>query len=66
MTQTIPDTAPGPGASDPPPGCTSITYWLKVSEKPDLGRAMTQSRVPVQPGRKLVTMSEKQPRGMKA
>ena len=56
----------GSGAVEPPPGPTSITYWLKVSENPDIGRAISQRRVLVQPGSELVTMSEKQPFGMKA
>ena len=41
-------------------------YWEKVSAKPDSGRASTQSRVPSQCGRKLVTMSELVPRGITA
>ena len=56
----------GSGASEPPPGATSITYWLKVSAKPDIGRAIIQSLVLSQPGRVLVTMSEKQPFGITA
>jgi hypothetical protein len=32
-------------------------YWEKVSANPDNGRAMSQSRVSSQKGRKLVTMS---------
>ena len=43
-----------------------MTYWEKVSAKPVIGRAMIQRRVASQPGRKLVTMSEKTPRGITA
>ena len=40
-----------------------MRYWLKVSAKPDSGRASTQSRVSVQNGSQLVTMSVSDPRG---
>ena len=56
----------GSGRSLPPPGATSITYWAKVSAKPESGRAMIQARVSSQNGRALVTMSEKTPRGITA
>ena len=45
------------GWSEPPPGETSTTYWLKVSANPDSGRASTQSRVASQPGRWDAVMS---------
>ena len=38
-------------------------YWENVSAKPDSGRAITHSRVSVQNGRLLVTMSRITPRG---
>ena len=41
-------------------------YWEKVSAKPDSGRAITHSRVSVQNGSELVTMSRMVPRGMTA
>ena len=56
----------GLGASLPPPGATSMTYWENVSAKPDSGRAITQSRVSSQNGRRLVTMSVIVPRGSTA
>ena len=39
------------GLSDPPPSASSTIYWLKVSAKPDKGRAIIHIRMPVQPGR---------------
>ena len=54
------------GATDPPPGRTSMTYWLNVSAKPDSGRASTQSRVPSQCGSRLAVMSRIVPRGITA
>ncbi len=41
-------------------------YWENVSAKPDSGRAITHSRVSVQNGRLLVTMSRITPRGRTA
>jgi (S)-ureidoglycine aminohydrolase len=60
--------APGSssGLSLPPPGETSTMYCENVSEKPDSGRAITQSRVSSQNGSWLVTMSRIVPRGSTA
>ena len=52
--------------SQPPPSASSTIYWLKVSAKPDSGRASIHMRIPVQPGRKLVTMSRMTLRGITA
>ncbi len=41
-------------------------YWENVSAKPDSGRAITHSRVSVQNGNALVTMSVIVPRGRTA
>ena len=54
------------GRSRPPPGATSTTYWLKVSAKPDSGRASTHRRVSSQRGSRLAVMSRRVPRGMTA
>ncbi len=54
------------GSSEPPPGETSTTYWLKVSANPLSGRAITQSRVAAQPGRYDVVMSLSVRAGMTA
>jgi len=40
--------------------------WEKVSANPDSGRAITDSRVLDQKGRRLVTMSRMVPRGSTA
>ena len=48
MTNSTPSASgSGSGRSLPPPGETSTMYWEKVSAKPDSGRAITQSRVPL-------------------
>jgi len=54
------------GRTLPPPGSTSMMYWLKVSANPVIGRAMIQARVLSQNGRPDVTISVITPRGMKA
>ena len=43
-----------------------MMYCEKVSAKPESGRERTQSRVPSQNGRKLVTMSRIVPFGITA
>ena len=41
-----------------------MRYWLKVSAKPDSGRARTHSRVLSQWGSELETMSVSEPLGI--